>query len=65
MRTLTQILVDADECTTVRELSVLSTELFDSRKDRERHKVGFGLEHIQDLAETINQQYQLDKMFKE
>lgn len=65
MRTLTKILKEADKCKTVKDLSLLSTELFDSRIDRERFKVSFGLEHIQALAEGINQQYELNEMMKE
>lgn len=62
MRTLTQILIEADRSTTLKRLSELSDEIYDTRKIRPKHEVIFGLEHIRDLGSVINNELIYNKL---
>ena len=65
IRTLSEILIDADNTTDLDKLKKLSTELVDNKDKYPHHQVVFGLEHILNIGLNIQAKIQLKAMFEE
>jgi len=65
IRTLSEILVEADSCENVARLKELSTELVSNRTKYPRVQVVYGLEHILDLLEIKKAQLEIRKLLEE
>lgn len=53
MRTLSEILKEADKADTVTQLNLLSLELYDNRQYYPEIEVTYGLEHMIEKAELL------------
>jgi hypothetical protein len=65
MRTLTEILKEADNSKSISELNKLSEELYKNRDKMPLHEVEFGLEHMIDIAHTLINEMKIIRMLNE
>ena len=64
-RSLTEILVEADNSTTFPQLTMLSNELMENRGRFEYYEVEYGLEHIKELGQILQDKHLLKQMMNE
>lgn len=63
MRTLSEILKEADKAETVTKLNILSLELYNNRHHYPRSEVFFGLEHMIEKAEGLIHELRVKRLF--
>jgi len=64
MRTLSEILIEADTAKGILQLKKLSEELYHNKQHYPLHEVIFGLEHIKDLGLAIKAKDTIEQMFQ-
>lgn len=64
VRTLSEILKEADETESYIKLDLLSNELKENKTKHYLKEVAFGLEHIRDIGIYINEKKKLKKLLE-
>jgi hypothetical protein len=65
VRTLSEILKDADSTRSISELKALSRELFDYKYEYKISEVSYGLEHIKDICLEIKSENTINALLND
>ena len=63
IRTLSEILIEADTCNDIRKIKELALELANNKDWYLLHEVEFGLEHLLSLGEDLKGKLEINMMF--
>lgn len=62
IRTLSEILIEADEANTYQQLSRLSDEIVLTKQFRTTAEISYAIERITELGEIINQKFKVESL---